>query len=196
VHASNPTGNILANPVAGLLFIDWLSGDTVQLTGRAAVELDDRSQPGAQRTVRFQVRRAPPPCLRPLCLRVRAGKAALLWPISSPAVRVREATSFLAPCPPCPQKVESWIHAPGALPIRPAPVTEPSPYNPRLLAAGPAAPTLVRLARVVEEAEGIKTVRVRDSRGTRGVVWGPCSEHAPRGSCHSLFNHHRIAHAG
>jgi hypothetical protein len=56
-------------------------------------------------------------------------------------------------------QVREWVHIPAALPIRPAPVIERSPYNPRLLAGAGPAPEPVRLVRVALEAEGIKTVR-------------------------------------
>ena len=31
-------GNLAANPRAGLLFLDWETGDALQLTGRAAID--------------------------------------------------------------------------------------------------------------------------------------------------------------
>jgi len=53
----NTLGNITADPRAGLLFVDFDSGDTLQLTGRAKVLWDwDQSDPhwrGAQRLVEF-----------------------------------------------------------------------------------------------------------------------------------------------
>lgn len=48
-------GNLALNPSAGLLFIDYLSGDTLHLTGKAWVDFEDRSLPGAMRTVSFDV---------------------------------------------------------------------------------------------------------------------------------------------
>jgi uncharacterized protein len=35
-------GNLLANPRIGLLFLDWETGDTLQITGRAEVEFEPR----------------------------------------------------------------------------------------------------------------------------------------------------------
>jgi uncharacterized protein len=51
-------GNVAENPSAGLLFIDWDTGDTLQLTGRAAIDWSPEraaSIPGAQRVVDFTV---------------------------------------------------------------------------------------------------------------------------------------------
>lgn len=48
-------GNLHVNPSAGLLFIDWLSGGVLQLSGTAEIAYDDRSMPGAQRAVRFRL---------------------------------------------------------------------------------------------------------------------------------------------
>ncbi|NIH78478.1 pyridoxamine 5'-phosphate oxidase family protein [Amycolatopsis viridis] len=51
-------GNIEVNPVAGLLFPDWDTGATLQLTGTARVDWDpDRAAavPGAQRLVEFTI---------------------------------------------------------------------------------------------------------------------------------------------
>ena len=53
----NSLGNLLLNPACGLLFVDFATGDTLQLCGRAAVDFEERSLPGAQRTVRFVVER-------------------------------------------------------------------------------------------------------------------------------------------
>ena len=53
-------GNVAANPRAGLLFIDWETGDTLQLTGRAVVDWSpERASaiPGAERVVDFAVDR-------------------------------------------------------------------------------------------------------------------------------------------
>ncbi|WP_341702502.1 pyridoxamine 5'-phosphate oxidase family protein [Ferrovibrio sp.] len=53
----NTLGNIAENPLAGLLFIDFDSGDLLTLTGSAAVVLDDpaiAAFPGAQRLLRFE----------------------------------------------------------------------------------------------------------------------------------------------
>lgn len=49
------TGNLQSNPAAGLLFVDFLTGDVLQLTGSAEVLYDDHSMPGAQRAVRFKL---------------------------------------------------------------------------------------------------------------------------------------------
>jgi len=57
----NTLGNMAANPVAGLLFIDFERGDVLQLSGRAEVILDDpaiASFDGAERLWRVHVRRA------------------------------------------------------------------------------------------------------------------------------------------
>ncbi|MCX4745560.1 pyridoxamine 5'-phosphate oxidase family protein [Kitasatospora sp. NBC_01287] len=51
-------GNLAEHPAAGLLFIDWASGDTLQLTGSARTDWDQRHAgelPGAQRVVEFTV---------------------------------------------------------------------------------------------------------------------------------------------
>ncbi|KAG2496437.1 hypothetical protein HYH03_005661 [Edaphochlamys debaryana] len=48
-------GNLATDPRCGLLFVDWASGASLQLAGTAVVDLADRSLPGAQRTVTFQV---------------------------------------------------------------------------------------------------------------------------------------------
>ncbi|MFD1276213.1 pyridoxamine 5'-phosphate oxidase family protein [Streptomyces kaempferi] len=50
-------GNLTANPAAGLVFIDWLLGTTVQLTGTATVDWSARTAAGsrAERTVAFRV---------------------------------------------------------------------------------------------------------------------------------------------
>ncbi|OLF19299.1 pyridoxamine 5'-phosphate oxidase family protein [Actinophytocola xanthii] len=51
-------GNLEVNPAAGLLFPDWETGDTLQLTGTARVDWDARraaAVPGAQRLVEFTV---------------------------------------------------------------------------------------------------------------------------------------------
>jgi predicted pyridoxine 5'-phosphate oxidase superfamily flavin-nucleotide-binding protein len=54
----NTLGNIVANPVAGLLFIDWARGDLLMLTGEADVVWDGAelaSFAGAQRLLRLRV---------------------------------------------------------------------------------------------------------------------------------------------
>jgi predicted pyridoxine 5'-phosphate oxidase superfamily flavin-nucleotide-binding protein len=53
-------GNLAANPRAGLLFIDWETGDTLQLSGRAAVDWSPSRAaaiPGAERVVDLEVER-------------------------------------------------------------------------------------------------------------------------------------------
>ena len=49
-------GNIAANPLCALLFIDWTSGTTLQLTGAAEIDWDGgSSQVGAQCAVDFVI---------------------------------------------------------------------------------------------------------------------------------------------
>ncbi|MEU7910531.1 pyridoxamine 5'-phosphate oxidase family protein [Microbispora bryophytorum] len=48
-------GNLELNPAAGLLFLDWATGDALHLTGKARVDWDPRDVPGAQRLVEFDV---------------------------------------------------------------------------------------------------------------------------------------------
>jgi len=51
-------GNLTVNPRVGLLFLDWDTGNTLQLTGRAQVVWDPqalRSRPGAERLVKVTV---------------------------------------------------------------------------------------------------------------------------------------------
>ena len=51
-------GNLEANPRAGLLFLDWERGDTLQLSGRATVDWSPEraaALPGAERVVDFEV---------------------------------------------------------------------------------------------------------------------------------------------
>jgi predicted pyridoxine 5'-phosphate oxidase superfamily flavin-nucleotide-binding protein len=51
-------GNLQQDPAAGLLFVDWATGTTLQVSGRAQVEWDaDPGLPGAQRQVRFDIDR-------------------------------------------------------------------------------------------------------------------------------------------
>ena len=53
-------GNLSVNPSAGLLFLDFGSGETLQLTGTTEVLWDEnaiRDFPGAQRVIRFQIER-------------------------------------------------------------------------------------------------------------------------------------------
>lgn len=52
-------GNLAVNPACGLLFLDFESGSTLQLSGHAQVLWDDprmQAFPGARRLVRFEVR--------------------------------------------------------------------------------------------------------------------------------------------
>jgi hypothetical protein len=51
----NSLGNLAAHPACGLLFVDFLSGDTLQVTGEARVAFEERTLPGAQRTLHFVV---------------------------------------------------------------------------------------------------------------------------------------------
>ena len=51
-------GNLAVNPRAGLLFADWQTGSTLQLTGRAQIVWDAqalRSRPGAERLVEVRL---------------------------------------------------------------------------------------------------------------------------------------------
>ncbi|WP_433003743.1 pyridoxamine 5'-phosphate oxidase family protein [Kribbella sp. CA-294648] len=51
-------GNLQEDPSAGLLFIDWQNGTTLQVSGRAKVEWHaDPAMPGAQRQVTFAIDR-------------------------------------------------------------------------------------------------------------------------------------------
>jgi hypothetical protein len=49
----NTLGNLLLEPRAALLFVDFATGRMLQLQGRAEVAWDDRSLPAAERTWRF-----------------------------------------------------------------------------------------------------------------------------------------------
>ncbi|WP_026925671.1 pyridoxamine 5'-phosphate oxidase family protein [Glycomyces arizonensis] len=54
-------GNVEIDPSAGLLFVDWERGDTLQLTGRCRVDWDEANAvalPGALRVVEFETERA------------------------------------------------------------------------------------------------------------------------------------------
>ncbi len=54
----NTLGNLVENPQAGLLFIDFATGDTLQLTGKAAIAWDSKKAiqfAGANRLVEFQI---------------------------------------------------------------------------------------------------------------------------------------------
>lgn len=51
-------GNLETDPRAGLLFVDWEGGRTLQLTGTSSVDWDPEAAarlPGAERTVRFEL---------------------------------------------------------------------------------------------------------------------------------------------
>ncbi|MBO4270474.1 pyridoxamine 5'-phosphate oxidase family protein [Microbispora triticiradicis] len=50
-------GNLELNPAAGVLFLDWTTGDALHVTGSARVDWDPRDVPGAQRLVEFDVER-------------------------------------------------------------------------------------------------------------------------------------------
>src|SRR5262249_61491153 len=57
-HMFNTLGNLLVNPGAGLLFIDFDSGRTLQLTGRASIDWKQerlRDFAGAERVVDLEV---------------------------------------------------------------------------------------------------------------------------------------------
>jgi len=65
----NSFGNIETDPRAGLLFVDFASGDTLSLTGRAAVRWDPATTGGTGRTLAFAVDRGR---LRPGATALRA----------------------------------------------------------------------------------------------------------------------------
>ena len=50
-------GNIALNPNSGLLFVDFECGNTLQLTGKASIIWDERTQQfsGAERLIEFQI---------------------------------------------------------------------------------------------------------------------------------------------
>ena len=51
-------GNLAVNPRTGLLFLDWETGTTLQLTGRSRIIWDPkalRSRPGAERLVEISL---------------------------------------------------------------------------------------------------------------------------------------------
>jgi predicted pyridoxine 5'-phosphate oxidase superfamily flavin-nucleotide-binding protein len=55
----NTLGNLLRNPAAGLLFLNWESGGALQMTGETSVLWDEakaRRLPGAERAVSFRIR--------------------------------------------------------------------------------------------------------------------------------------------
>jgi ferredoxin-NADP reductase/predicted pyridoxine 5'-phosphate oxidase superfamily flavin-nucleotide-binding protein len=54
----NTIGNLVLDPRAGLLFVDFGTGSLLQLTGRATIDWDSEAvtqMPGAQRLVRFEI---------------------------------------------------------------------------------------------------------------------------------------------
>ncbi len=53
----NTLGNLLVEPRAALLFVDFVSGRLLHLSGRAEVRWDERDLPHAERTWRFTVER-------------------------------------------------------------------------------------------------------------------------------------------
>lgn len=56
----NTLGNLIENPDAGLLFVDFEKGDTLQLSGTAEILWDEERAaffPGAERLVKFKVRK-------------------------------------------------------------------------------------------------------------------------------------------
>lgn len=141
-----PAGNLWLEPRCGLLFIDWASGDTLQLTGEATVLLDDRQAPGAQRMLQFQV-----------------GCWAAATP-GLPALMMEGMQREQAHCrTSAPLQVAGWIHTRRGIPLAaPAPVIEASPFNPRLLLD--ASSQLLRVVAVEDEAQGIKTFHIQVCR--------------------------------
>jgi hypothetical protein len=109
--AAAAPGNIFLQPQCGVLFIDWTSGDTLQITGTASIDFNSHSMPGAEHVVVLSL--------------------------------------------------AEWVFTPAALPLAaPAPVLEPSPYNPRLLQEGPAQLQELECVSVVDAAVGIKSFEV------------------------------------
>eukprot|EP01102_Stenamoeba_stenopodia_P013125 TRINITY_DN4209_c0_g1_i1.p1 TRINITY_DN4209_c0_g1~~TRINITY_DN4209_c0_g1_i1.p1 ORF type:complete len:494 (+),score=123.69 TRINITY_DN4209_c0_g1_i1:22-1503(+) len=53
----NTVGNLISNPNAGLLFLDFENGNVLSITGKATVLFDEKSMPGAQRMIRFEAER-------------------------------------------------------------------------------------------------------------------------------------------
>lgn len=49
-----PAGNLVLDPEAALLFIDFTTGDTLHLSGHAETQWEAAELPGAQRAVVFQ----------------------------------------------------------------------------------------------------------------------------------------------
>lgn len=52
----NTLGNIHKNPKCGLVFPNFETGDVLQMTGEAFILFDDKSLPGAQRMVQFNIK--------------------------------------------------------------------------------------------------------------------------------------------
>lgn len=53
----NTLGNLLLDPRAALLFVDFANGELLQLQGTAEIAWDEHELPGAERTWRFKVER-------------------------------------------------------------------------------------------------------------------------------------------
>jgi hypothetical protein len=53
----NTLGNLLLEPRAALLFVDFAGGRVLHLSGRAEIAWDEHELPGAERTWRFTVER-------------------------------------------------------------------------------------------------------------------------------------------
>jgi len=53
----NTLGNLLLDPRAALLFVDFANGELLQLQGTAEIAWDEHELPGAERTWRFTVQR-------------------------------------------------------------------------------------------------------------------------------------------
>ncbi len=67
-HMFNTLGNIAVNPQVGLLFIDFVTGETLQLTGTAQIIWDANSEfVGAERLIEVQIDH------------IRAAKTSLRW---------------------------------------------------------------------------------------------------------------------
>ena len=66
----NSFGNIETDPRTGLLFVDFASGDTLSLTGRAVVRWEPATSGGTGRTLAFAVEAGR---LRPAATRLRSG---------------------------------------------------------------------------------------------------------------------------
>jgi hypothetical protein len=51
------SGNLMEDPRAGIFLMDFVTGDTLQLTGRAQILFDEHDMPGAERTIEFVTER-------------------------------------------------------------------------------------------------------------------------------------------